>query len=53
MLLSSKKGISCDALIVNNMSLFVWFVVFDATFNNISGISWRVPDENHRPVASH
>ena len=42
----------------------VWFgsMVLDATFNNISGISWRsvllveepiVPGENHRPVASH
>ena len=37
-------------------------VVFNATFNNISAISWRsvllveetgVPGENHRPVASH
>jgi hypothetical protein len=40
----------------------VWFMVFNATFNNISVISWRsvllveetgVPWENHRPVASH
>ena len=40
----------------------VWFMVFNATFNNISAISWRsvllvvetwVPGENHRPVASH
>jgi len=39
-----------------------WFVVFNATFNNISVISWqsvllveeiRVPRENHRPAASH
>ena len=38
------------------------FMVFNATFNNISAISWRsvllmrvtgVPGENHRPVASH
>ena len=37
-------------------------MVFNATFNNISDISWRsvllveetvVPGENHRPVASH
>jgi hypothetical protein len=37
-------------------------MVFIATFNNISVISWRsvllveeteVPGENHRPVASH
>ena len=40
----------------------VWFMVFNAIFNNISVISWRsvllveeigVPLENHRPVASH
>jgi hypothetical protein len=39
-----------------------WFIVFNATFNNISVISWRsallvvetgVPGENHRPTASH
>jgi hypothetical protein len=39
-----------------------WLMVFNATFNNISVISWRsvlleeeteVPGENHRPVASH
>jgi len=37
-------------------------MVFNATFNNISAISWwsvllveetGVPEENHRPVASH
>jgi hypothetical protein len=40
----------------------VWFMVFNASLNNISVISWRsvllveetrVPGENHRPVASH
>ena len=39
-----------------------WFIVFNATFNNITAISWRsvllveeagVPGENHLPVASH
>jgi hypothetical protein len=39
----------------------VWFMVFNATVNNISVISWQsvllveetsVPGENHRPVAS-
>jgi hypothetical protein len=39
-----------------------WVMVFNATFNNISVISWqlvllvnetRVPGENHRPTASH
>jgi hypothetical protein len=38
------------------------FMVFNATFNNISVISWQsvllvektgVPVENHRPAASH
>ena len=44
--------------------LFVWFrfMVFNAIFNNISVISWRlvllmeetgVPEQNYRPVASH
>jgi len=37
-------------------------MVFNATFNNVSTISWRsvllmeetkLPGENHRPVASH
>jgi hypothetical protein len=37
----------------------VWFMVFNATFNNIAVLSWRsvlmvketlVPGENHRPV---
>ena len=36
----------------------VWFMVFNATFNNISVISWQsvllmVPGENHQPAASH
>ena len=36
----------------------VWFMVFNATFNNISVISWQsvllvVPRENHQPAASH
>ena len=39
-----------------------WFMVLNATFNNISAISWltvllveetRVLGENNRPVASH
>ena len=39
-----------------------WFMVFNATFNNISVISWRsvllvedtgVTEENHRPVVSY
>jgi hypothetical protein len=40
----------------------VWFMVFNATFNNNSVISWQlvllvektvVPGENYRPVASY
>ena len=40
----------------------IWVIVFNATFNNISVISWRsvslveetgVPRENHRSAASH
>ena len=43
-------------------SVYVWFMVFNATFNNISVISWwsvllveetGVHGENHWPVASH
>jgi hypothetical protein len=42
--------------------LFVCLMVLNATFNNISVISWRsivlvketrIPGEKHRPVASH
>jgi hypothetical protein len=45
-----------------NSELVDWFMVFNATFNTISVISWHsvllveeigVPGENHRPVASH
>jgi hypothetical protein len=41
---------------------FVCLMVFNASFNNISGISWRSvllvaetggPGENRQPVASH
>ena len=37
----------------------LWFMMFNATFNNMSAISWRlvllveetvVPGENHRPI---
>ena len=46
----------------NSSKGLVWFMVFNATFKNISVISWRsvllveetgVPVENHRHVASH
>jgi hypothetical protein len=47
---------------VNTIDGSVGFMVFNATFNNISVMSWRsvllaeetgVPGENHRPVASY
>jgi hypothetical protein len=47
----------------NNHDLFIYlFLVFNATFSNISAISWRpalvveeagVSEENHRPWASN
>ena len=46
----------------SNIKVWLWVIVFNATFNNISDISWwsvllveetGVPRENHRPVASH
>jgi len=46
----------------NIHNAFVCLMVFNATFNNISVISWRsvlfveetgYPWENHRPMASH
>jgi hypothetical protein len=45
-----------------HIGLGVRVMVLNATFNNISAISWQsdllveetgVPGENHRPVASH
>ena len=44
------------------IDLGLWFMVFNATFNNISFISWQsillvdetgVPEEHHRSAASH
>ena len=54
----------CNDYWLYNDSLYcsnglVWFMVFNATFNNISVISWRSaglveePTENHQPAASH
>jgi len=46
----------------NTLWLIDWFMMFNATFNDISIISWwsfllveetGVPGENHQPVASH
>ena len=48
--------------IIAKVMLVLGFMVFNATFNNISVISWRsallvketeIPDQNHRPAASH
>jgi hypothetical protein len=45
-----------------DLCMIVGGMMFNATFNNISVISWRsvllveetrVPGENHRPTASH
>jgi hypothetical protein len=47
---------------LRSLLLGVGVMVFNATFNNISVVSWSsvllvgetgVPRENHRPVASH
>ena len=48
-------------VITRLIELVGWFIVINATFNNISVISWRtvllaegttVSGENHRPVAN-
>jgi hypothetical protein len=57
---------SCYGYLINHPAkmaetIFTWWlvVVFNATFNNISVISWRSvllveeTGENHRPDASH
>ena len=57
--ISVKYGVGTQtAFMLHIMGL--WFVVFNATFNNILVISWRsvllveeLPGENHRPAASH
>ena len=45
-----------------NTRIWVRIMMFNATFNNVSSMSWRsvllveetrVPGENHRPAASH
>ena len=51
-----------DDFILIGLGVRVGAMEFNATFNNISVISWRsvllaeetkVPGENHRPAASH
>ena len=56
--LNDKHDILSLTVIPNNV-FFLWFMVFNATFNNISVIMWRSvllvkeTGENHRPVTSH
>ena len=60
---SEKRHYKCDIIYGQNSRFgLVWFMVFSATFNNISVRSWLsvllvedtgVPGENHRHVASH
>ena len=56
----AKEVIKTDMKVFNDD--LVWFMVFNATFNNNSVISWWlvllvektvVPGENYRPVASY
>ena len=48
-----------NSMMIKITNGLLWFMVFNATFNNISVISWwlvektRVPGENQRPVPSH
>jgi hypothetical protein len=62
--LETYIGKKCILENISKVLGFVWFsfMVFNATFNNISAISLRsvllvaetgVPGETHRPVASH
>jgi hypothetical protein len=57
-----KNNIKYMMIMVFGLDIRVMVMVFNATFNNISAISWRsvllveetrVPGENHQPVASH
>jgi hypothetical protein len=56
------EGCSEGHVIVKMRFFLFWFLVFNATFNNSSSLSWRpvlvvdkvgVPVENHRPWASN
>jgi hypothetical protein len=58
----SSVGYSLIMTIITNLIGLVWFMVFNATFNNISVISWlsvllveetEVSGENHRQVTTH
>jgi hypothetical protein len=57
--ISFSSSIPCH---LNNIGFMLRFMVFNATFNNISVTSWRsvllveetgVPGKNHRPVGSN
>ena len=57
-----KVCISCNIKNFNDEVINMYMWVFNATFNNISVISWLsvllvketgVPRENHRPATSH
>jgi hypothetical protein len=61
---SSKENVKIteNILSIYTTDFMDWFMVFNATFNNISVILWwsvllveetGVPRENHRPAASH
>jgi hypothetical protein len=56
------KTLTLNTNVKTNLLNRVRFMVFNATFNNISVISWRsvllveengIPGEKHRPVANH
>ena len=55
----TEANSSVDDLIQTLKVKLVWFMVFNATFNNISVISWwsvlfvEETGENHRPVTSY
>jgi hypothetical protein len=60
MYIDSRLSTKVNIMIFKMLGIRV--MVFDATFNNISVISWLsvllveetgVPGENHRPAASH
>jgi len=55
-------NINCTKILTGKRFCLVWFMVFNATFNNILVISWQsvllvkatgVPGKNHPPAASH
>jgi hypothetical protein len=56
------KTLTLNTNVKTNLLNRVRFMVFNATFNNISVISWRsvllvdengIPGEKHRPAANH